>query len=288
MSSIVVAYSIHDTAGVGIAKNIVKLIDCKLVNSIASIDSNYLEGLAEMYMCRNRDVVILGFSMDVIELEVLERVSKSTKYMIIVSKHSAKSGKPSLTTHTPGNLWGRNDFGGRPWEIPPSNPILMWYVLKELYRYSSEYFLHGYTVCYEVTHHGPTSLTKPITFVELGSSENEWSDVKAQKVVALATISAINKVEHEEPKCVVTVGFGGTHYAPLFTKRALEENECYGHMVPNYVIKELTLDELSIVTRKVISLTPGCSRVVIEKMRKEVREIIEEEARARSIEVVRC
>ncbi|MEM2511790.1 MAG: D-aminoacyl-tRNA deacylase, partial [Ignisphaera sp.] len=148
--------------------------------------------------------------------------------------------------------------------------------------------LKDYEVCYEVTHHGPTSVSKPITFVELGSNESEWTDSNAHNVVALALLSAIDRTTNEKPNCITTVGFGGTHYAPLFTKRAFEENECYGHMVPNYVIKELSLDELRIVAGKVMDLTPNCQRVVIEKMRKEIRNVIEDEASKRGLEVVRC
>jgi len=282
----VIAYSVNDVAGIGIARNIVELLDCRPHHNATDFDIHRLEGLSEVYICRN-GLTVLGFTLDVIDLEVLDKLSSNSKYMVIVSRHSAKSGKPSLTTHTPGNPWGRNDAGGKPWEMPPSNPVLMWYTLNELHRLSSGQGLQGYTVCYEVTHHGPTSVSRPVTFVELGSSENEWIDVYAQKVVALATISAIEKTEEKKSECIIAVGFGGTHYAPIFTRRALEENECYGHMIPNYVIKELTLDELRVIAKRAIDLTPGCSRVVIEKMRKEVREVIEEEARARGIEIVR-
>lgn len=285
MGIVVISYYVLDPAGKGIASRIAELMKCE---HIADAWSLGLEGLREVLMCKDRDVVMLGFELDVIELEVLEKLSNIAEYMVVVSRHSAKSGKPSLTTHTPGNPWGRNDAGGKPWEIPPSNPSLMWYTLKELQRFSTEYALKDYEVCYEVTHHGPTSVTKPITFVELGSNENEWNDSNAHNVVALALLSAIDRTANEKPSCVTTVGFGGTHYAPLFTKRAFEENECYGHMVPNYVIKELSLDELRIIAGKVMDLTPSCQRVVIEKMRKEIRNVIEDEASKRGLEIVRC
>jgi D-aminoacyl-tRNA deacylase len=286
MELVIIAYSVNDVAGIGIARNIIDSLDCKPLSSTKDLGIDSLEGLSKAYMCRS-SVLVLGFSLDVVDLEVLEKLSHRSKYMVIVSKHSAKSGRPSLTTHTPGNPWGRNDAGGKPWEMPPSNPVLMWYTLIELYRLSSKHGLQEYSVCYEVTHHGPTSLSKPITFIELGSSEREWVDTRAQRAVAIATLTAIEKTERGDHDCVVTVGFGGTHYAPLFTRRALEEKECYGHIIPSYVIKELTLDELRIVVKKAIDLTPGCSRVVVEKMRKEVREVIEEKARIYGIEVVR-
>jgi D-aminoacyl-tRNA deacylase len=286
MSTVIIAYSVNDIAGINIARNIIKLLECKPTLSVKDLNVNHSEGLSEAYICRN-EVIVAGFAQRETDLEVLDKLTNHSKYIVVVSRHSAKAGKPSLTTHTPGNPWGRNDAGGRPWEIPPSNPALMWYALKELYRLSYMQGLQGFTVSYEVTHHGPTSISKPITFVELGSSEKEWTNTYAQKVVAFATVSAIEKTEQGRPNCTVTVGFGGPHYAPIFTRRAVEENECYGHIISDYVIKELTPEELRIITRKAIDLTPGCNRVVIGKMRKEVREVIEEEARSRGLEVVK-
>ncbi|MEM1644661.1 MAG: D-aminoacyl-tRNA deacylase [Ignisphaera sp.] len=284
MITIVISYYVLDPAGRGIANKIAELIKCEHIVGISNLG---LEGLRDALICKDRKILMLGFKLDVIELDVLEKLSDITKYIVVISRHSAKSGRPSLTTHTPGNPWGRNDAGGKPWEIPPSNPNLMWYTLKELQRFSVEYALKDYEVCYEVTHHGPTSVTKPITFVELGSSENEWNNSVAHDVVALALLSAIDRTENEKPNCITSVGFGGTHYAPLFTRRAFEENECYGHIVPNYVIKELSLDELRSVAGKAMDLTPGCRRVVVEKMRKEVRNVIEDEASKRGLEVIR-
>lgn len=280
--NIVIAYSVNDIAGKGIAYDIIRHINCDKY-----YDYLGLENLKEVFICKDRGIYILGFEVDVVEFEALERLSAVAKYFVIVSKHSAKSEKASLTTHPPGNPWGRSDVGGKPWEMPPSNPVLMWYTLKELRRYSIENGLHNYEVCYEVTHHGPTSLSKPVTFIELGSNEKEWINSKAHKAVALATLSALEKTEFENHDCIVTVGFGGSHYAPIFTKRAFEENECYGHMIPNYVIKEISLEELRIIAKKAFRLTPGVKRVVIEKMRKELRNIIEEEAHTHRLEIIK-
>lgn len=281
--SIVIAYFISDPAGRGIAHKIAEYIGCTSAEP-NNIDVAYL---SEAYVCKGRGIYILGFGLDVIYLEVLESLSSRTKYFIILSRHSARSGKPSFTTHPPGNPWGKNDAGGAPWEMPPSNPVLMWNALNELNKHVVERSISGYDVCYEVTHHGPTSITKPVTFIELGSGDNEWNDATAQKVLALATIKAIEKTESNTNGCVVSVGFGGSHYAPLFTRRALEENECYGHMIPNYVIRELDKDSLAAVARKAIELTPNARRIVIEKMRYELRKIIEDVASVYDLEVIR-
>lgn len=285
MTYATIAYYIKDPAGRGIVQHIVEIAKC----DAESIQHNDIEELKEKYLCRNYDIVVLGFDIDVINFEILKHYPDSEFY-VVTSRHSARSGKPSLTTHTPGNPWKRNDAGGIPWELPPSNPVLMWYIIRELNKYGERYeLLNEYEVCYEVTHHGPTSLTKPITFVELGSSEKEWIDNKAQEVIALATLEAIKnyRLRRNEIECIVTVGFGGSHYAPIFTRRAFEEKECYGHMIPNYVIRELSLKELEFVSEKAIMFTPGSKRIVIEKMRKELRDVIERKAKYFNLEIIR-
>src|SRR5207253_4771741 len=65
-------------------------------------------------------------------------------------------------------------------------------------------------VTMEATHHGPTSLSMPVCFVEIGSGESEWTDPILGEIAANAVISAIEKIGETYP---TAVGFGGTHYS---------------------------------------------------------------------------
>lgn len=276
-----IAFSINDVAGRGIATSLVDTARCKDILRSA-VDSR----IKALYMCSSLKSIVAGFNEDVVFFDFLEEFN-DVKYLVVLSRHSSLTGVPTLTTHVPGNPWSRNDFGGKPWEIPPANPLLMWYFLRELLNQQTKNRLLEFKISYEVTHHGPTSVTKPITFIEIGSSEREWGMANVQRAVALVVIKGIEKMLSgpTEP-CTVSIGFGGPHYAPLFTRRAIEYCECYGHIVPNYVIKELSLEEIKLVAAKTIESTPDVERIVIEKVKSEIRKTIALIAEERGIEVV--
>jgi D-aminoacyl-tRNA deacylase len=82
----------------------------------------------------------------------------------------------------------------------------------------------GYRVSYEVTHHGPTGLTLPSFFVEIGSTEKEWTDPAAGKAVAESVLSA------SMANPVPLIGFGGSHYAARQTEIALTSRGAFGHI----------------------------------------------------------
>jgi D-aminoacyl-tRNA deacylase len=86
-----------------------------------------------------------------------------------------------------------------------------------------------YEVSYECTHHGP-SLDVPTMFAELGSSPEQWKDLKAAEAVAHATMKAATKAT----KYPTVLGVGGPHYNQRFTKIALSTNRAFGHIISKY------------------------------------------------------
>src|SRR5208337_602698 len=60
----------------------------------------------------------------------------------------------------------------------------------DLLVFLSRHCPEGYRVSYEVTHHGPTSLSIPLFFDETASTEKEWGDPVAGRAVAEAVLSA--------------------------------------------------------------------------------------------------
>jgi D-aminoacyl-tRNA deacylase len=280
-----VIYSVNDIAASGIVNQLLQELVCKEIYS----NSGFVK---KAFSCKFdfHEVQLLGYDGEVVSLEPsqLEFIS-NVDFIVIPSRHESSSRIKSFTVHAPGNPWRRSNFGGKPMQLSMSNPVLMWYMLWELNRLRQSYStLTEFLVSYEVTHHGPTIPTKPVTFIEIGGSEREWSIAEAHKVVAKAIKNAItylSRVQGSE-SCTVSVGFGGNHYASLFTKRAFEKNECYGHIVANYIIKELALEDLKIVTEMAIRLTPGVARIVIEKMRSELRNNITLIAKSLELEIV--
>src|SRR3989442_11495457 len=81
------------------------------------------------------------------------------------------------------------------------------------------------------THHGPTNLSMPVCFVEIGSGEKEWTDPVLGEIAANAVISAIEKTGETYP---TAVGFGGTHYSAKHTHICMEGDHAIGHLVSSH------------------------------------------------------
>lgn len=158
----------------------------------------------------------------------------SPELIIFISRHSSASGTPTFSVHTPGNL-GEATLGGisRKVSISPANAMRT--AIKTMAKLVNETHL-AYKVSYECTHHGP-SLDKPTMFVELGSSPEQWSDLKAAEVVAHAAMETASHFGEEKAKAVL--GIGGPHYNEKFTKMALEKDIAFGHIIPKYAIHEV-------------------------------------------------
>lgn len=151
---------------------------------------------------------------------------------IFLSRHSAESGIPSLTAHTTGNFGDEAEVGGAPRELGKVDPALLKNYLIALWRRRDE--APRYQVTMEATHHGPTSLQKPVLFVELGSSEEYWGDAQAARVVAGALLESLAA---KQIWSRVAVGFGGTHYSEKFTKMSVDGDMAFSFVAPKYSLE---------------------------------------------------
>ncbi len=186
------------------------------------------------------------------------------EYYVFASRHRSESGKKTLTCHVTGNLTSEAKVGGNPEELSYCNARAMKTALIELQNGKVESGI-DYTVSMEATHHGPTELGKPVLFVEVGSTEKEWNDETAVRVVATAAFKAAastaaasdtgdgdrNRDRDRDRnrdgdrdtaggRCKNAVGIGGNHYAPIHTKVVLENDIAIGHIIPSYAIDEIT------------------------------------------------
>ena len=153
---------------------------------------------------------------------------------IFLSRHSADSGIASLTAHSTGNFSTEAKFGGSGKELGRSDPSLLKNYMRALWRHRAE--ADGYEIAMEATHHGPTSLLKPVLFVELGSSERYWGDRKAAGVVAR---SLMESLAEGEIWTKIAVGFGGTHYSEKFTKLLVEGEFAFSFVAPKYALEHV-------------------------------------------------
>ncbi|NIA10239.1 MAG: transposase [Nitrospiraceae bacterium] len=198
-------------------------------------DGVYISGDRLMYFIDDRHIY-----HDDIDREISKYGNPET--IIFASRHTSESGRKTLSVHPIGNP-GEAKLGGKSREFVPSSPSLMLAALSLLRKKADG---TDYDVCYEVTHHGPY-LSTPAFFIETGSTEKEWNDRRACRIIAETIMEA------EEKGDKVAVGVGGGHYAPRFTDIALKRGIAFGHMLPDYQMPNIDED----IVRKAIYATPG-------------------------------
>lgn len=163
--------------------------------------------------------------------------------IIFASRHRSETARPAFLTHPTGNWGSEAEYGGNPHELSKTSALLLKAAFNTLSTQRHIKSMWGFAVDIEVTHHGPTTIEKPLIFMELGSSENEWGIEHAGKVVAHSTFhtcltySKMLEEEGSHPK--IGLGFGGTHYAPQFRKLIDERNVALSFICPKYYIQDL-------------------------------------------------
>jgi D-aminoacyl-tRNA deacylase len=158
---------------------------------------------------------------------------KNIDFIIYTSTHRSVKGNPSLSLHAPGN-WRNADLGGKPGKVCKTSAFVIKYLFLELnkiYNENKQNLKEYYSITLEVTHHGPL-IELPCCFIELGSSEKQWKDDEAAKILA-KTIITLDKYEPNED-WVSSIGIGGPHYAPNFNKLQLNSSYAIGHIIPEY------------------------------------------------------
>ena len=156
---------------------------------------------------------------------------------VFLSKHAAESGVLALTCHSTGNFSDAK-FGGNPKQIAIPHPDLQKKYLQTLKKNQSKF--PEFQITIEATHHGPTALTKPTIFIEIGTTEKQWNDVSLCNSVASLVHQVMINSTTENP---VAICFGGTHYPSKFTNELLEGKYALGTVVPKHALDSLD-DEL--------------------------------------------
>ncbi len=252
---IALVYSVNDIAGSSVAK---------LLRDLLGSEKAVCPGWpVECYVVAN-NVRLAGYKEESIYFDFLdESPDPRADVIIVLSRHSAKSGKPSLTVHHTGNPTKDNSYGGEPYTLSISVPPLSKTLLKTYRQKAEEHNLLGkYELTLEVTHHGPTKPRKPLVFIEIGSSINEWRDTKAQYTMAETIIHVLEK--GIDLNCEAAAGFGGSHYPEKFTRLHLESDMCFGHIIPKYAFNQGV--NVEVVLQAIRNTWPAQASVaVIEK-----------------------
>jgi D-aminoacyl-tRNA deacylase len=220
-------YSVEDPAGSGAAHILAEILGAEKAACPRSVECRILPN----------GTLLAGYSGSQVEFEFLDETpDPRANAIIVLSRHSSTSGRPTLTTHHTGNPTGEALLGGDPatlaWSAPPLNRLLL-----RLYREEAKKrgLLGRYELSLEATHHGPTRNSKPLVFIEIGSTPEDWNDRKAQEAMAMAVARAL---ESRLPECEPAAGFGGTHYPIKFTRIHLDGDYCLGHIIPKYAFNK--------------------------------------------------
>lgn len=192
-------------------------------------------------------------------------------FMVIASRHKSKSAIPAILTHTTGNWDNETDYGGKGNSIAKTSAALLRFAYDALTEQKEQNDLE-WPVDLEVNHHGPTEIMTPLVFMELGSSEANYSNDLGVKSVAQAIINTIKRFSNylieiiyvqdflldpakygnitifefikditKKIEKVIAIGFGGPHYARNFSKIYNSNKSVFiSHIIPKYSIMNLT------------------------------------------------
>jgi D-aminoacyl-tRNA deacylase len=202
----------HDLAGTTMSSYLIR-------NAGFAIESKRGEVYGESYRShRHKNIRFHIFSGNLLTSEKINDLYSAADVFIFLSKHRSNSSIPTLTCHFTGNFSADNSYGGNPREIAISYPSLLKAYLKAIT--AARQRVPEYEVIIEATHHGPTSLNKPVLFVELGSSEKQWADENAASVICDTLLDILDNGFERCKK--VGIALGGNHYPRKFNKLLLD------------------------------------------------------------------
>jgi len=198
-----------------------------------------------------QDVLLVGSKVNVKDLR---EFPLKPDVCVVASRHKSESQTPTLTCHPTGNFGGA-ELGGEARRLQLTDANYLRESLTLLRRKQAEYVL-PYEVSREVTHHGPTDLPFPLLYVEVGSSERQWGDLKACQAAAEVILDLMfNGVEQKKS----AIGFGGPHYAPNFNDVTGEY--AVGHIMPKYAAEHMSA---GMVSQMIEKTTPKPEAAVVD------------------------
>ena len=183
--------------------------------------------------------------------------------IVFLSRHSAKSLRPSFTVHPVGNF-SNAEFGGKDSRLVLCNSFRLKHLLLEIKNQveSKKYTLkYEYEISIEVTHHGPFT-SQAVSFIEVGSSADQWNDLEACRLIARSIAEVEKQSQLIEKEWISVIGFGGNHYSTKFTKLVLDSEYAFGHVCAKYAISALN-EEL--VTQMIKKTHPNPQLAVFDK-----------------------
>lgn len=185
--------------------------------------------------------------------------NKNIDDIIVLSKHVSSSEVPAMTVHPIGVPTGQEmgedgRSGGVYGTLVPPNPRMASFLRAIVRKGAVEPNLAKFDLTLEATHHGPV-MSLPTMYVEIGSSEEEWTDSNLASIWAEIIIENLSS-KAPDPNKRWMLCIGGGHYAPRHRDIVIRSNELVGHILPSYslpdVDEEATLQNFEKVLRAAI------------------------------------
>jgi D-aminoacyl-tRNA deacylase len=164
--------------------------------------------------------------------------------VLVLSRHVSATKIPALTLHAiglPGEVPHdeKGQAGGTKGSVVPPSPRFASLFRSMLTLARSRGLDEEFDLTLETTHHGPL-LVRPALYIEIGSTEAEWSSVPAAELWAEVISDNLGLSGDEPvqwtPGGEVMIGLGGGHYAPRH-KAVLSESDLWvGHLLANYAL----------------------------------------------------
>ena len=199
-------------------------------NNMAKFLSQDLEKKNGVFRGEKFDVLIIP--SPIISADWLEEKFGYDRY-VFLSKHAAESRKLALTCHSTGNF-DVAKFGGNSKQIAIPFPSFQKTYLQNLWKERKNF--PDFQITIEATHHGPTNLSKPCIFVEIGTTPQQWNNTDLCNSIAGTVKRTFNEPLTQFPFAVC---FGGTHYSEKFTNEIINGKFALGTVVPKYAMEFL-------------------------------------------------
>ncbi len=199
-------------------------------NNMAKFLSEKMKKDGEIFRGENYDLLIIP--TPAISADWLEEKYDYDGF-IFLSKHAAESEVLALTCHSTGNF-SEAKFGGNNKQIAIPHPDLQKKYLQTLLENKSQF--SDFQITIEATHHGPTALNKPTIFIEIGTTEKQWTNESLCNSVAMLVDKVLSENISSNPAAIC---FGGTHYSEKFTDELLHGKFALGTVIPKHALDNL-------------------------------------------------
>ena len=215
-------------------------------HNIAKFISQEMEKNDDVYKGKYFDLAIIP--TPTISADWLEEKFDYDGY-VFLSKHAAESGVLALTCHNTGNFSDAK-FGGYDRQVSIPHTSIQKSYIQDLWKARSDFPQFQITI--EATHHGPTALSKPALFIEVGTTEKEWNDVNLCNSIGKIIVDVMKQPQKSYP---IAICFGGTHYSEKFTNELIHGKYSLGTVIPKHALEQVDQSLFSHIIERNVGAT---------------------------------